>query len=303
MVRRKFNSVAKEDLGEGMRRLAGLLVGLLLLACALGCRVRQGPAQRPRSAAAAVTIEVFVPCGVVGPFSTVREQFEAKHPEMRVKARIENINVLVQRVLDGATPDLLLALGDVEVDRLRRAGRLEEGSLRPLAGNYVGLIAPAGNPGQIRALEDLAKASAGQVGVAQPEENSSGGHLRQALQKLGVWEKMQERVVIARFPADVQTMVAQGKVNAGAIYGPCFMEGSEKGGRPQPGQAKGKVTYLLTVPPHLAGSFVVTAVACKGAVHRQQALAFAEFLCAAENRRAWQQWGFDPLPEADKGGA
>lgn len=286
-----------------MKRISVLLLAAALLAAAFGCTMRKSPQPTQRAgtpAGSPVTLEVFVPCGLASPFTKVREQFEAKNPSIRLKTRIENINVLVQRVLDGAAPDVFLALGDVEVERLRSAGRVEEASVSPLAGNYVGLIAPAGNPGQINSLEDLAGPAAGQMSLAQPEENSSGRHLRQALEKLGIWSKIQDRLVIARFPSDVQTMVAQAKVNVGAIYGPCFMEGSKKGGRPQPGQTKAKVTYLLTVPPVLAGACPVTALVCKGAVHRAQAFSLVEFMSAPQNRKAWEQWGFDPLPDSEK---
>ena len=246
--------------------------------------------------AKAVTVEVYVPCGVTHPFMDTRDKFEAANPAIRVSPRIENTNVLVQRILDGATPDVFLALGDVEVQRLEKAGRAEASDARPIAGNYVGLLVPAANPGKIKSLSDLGKASSGSLCIADPQENSSGRHLQQALEAQGVWKELQPRLVPTKFPSDVQTNVASGKVNAGAIYGPCFMENSEKGGRPAAGQAKGKVMYLLTVPPELAGEFALSAVLVKGAANREAALKFVEFIAAPENRQAWEQWGFDPLP-------
>ncbi len=283
-----------------VKRIPVFLLVVAFLGAAGGCSVRK-TAPQPQAGATPLTLEVFVPCGVGSPFTDVRQAFEAKNPGVHLKMRMENTNVLMQRILDGARPDVCLALGDVEVERLRKAGLVEEGSVKPLAGNYVGLVAPAGNPGGIQSFQDLANPSAGEICLADPEENSSGRHLQRALQKAGIWDQVKARLVATRFPAEVQANVAQGKVNVGAIYGPCFVEGAKEGGRPEAGTQKGKVMYLLTVPAELAGEFQASAVAVKGAAHREQALRLAEFMAAAESRTPWVKWGFDPLPGSSKG--
>jgi len=278
---------------------AVVIVGLAL-AFAAGCRTQQrtapagGGEGRP---AEAVTLEIYVPCGVSNPIYELREAYEAENPNVKIKSQVETMGKLLEAVLSqGARPEVVLVLGDREQKVLEDAGLVAENGVVPVAGNYVGLVAPRGNPGGIKTLEDLAKPSAGSIALPNPDSNSSGYHFRVALTRAGLWDKVQDRLVIMKTTAEVQPALANKTVNIGAIYGPCFVEDMAGGGRPEPGMAKGKVEYVMTLAPEQTGAFAVAAVLIKGAPHTEQARKFAEFMAAPKQAAVWQKWAFDPAP-------
>lgn len=304
------------------RRLAALIVLSVCLAALIGC-TKQPPKEPPpvppmeppktttgpgTTTPAATTAEVsgelqaLVPCGVAGPYQELETLFLQQHPAVTLKPPVaKNITELVDMAIKGAPGDVLMTMGDQEMAKVEQAGQLLAGTRAGVAQNALGLLVPAEGV-KVTTWEDLGKDPLPTVGLADPETNSSGYYTREALQKAGYWDKLEQarKIVVAPQPSDLQPWVAGKKVDVALIYEPCAHEVAKGTEKPQPKPSPKKAKLIGKVPQDLYPTFYFSAAVLKGTKNEAAARAFVQFLSSPEATVIWEKWSFGK-PEA--GGA
>ena len=122
---------------------------LILAACMLA-------ACQPRSAAAPQTLTIFAAASLTGAFEELAGQFEAGHPGVDVVLNFAGSNQLAQQLALGAPADIFASANPQQMQVVLDAGRVASGAPQDFAGNRLVVIYPAGNPGGLQALPDLA---------------------------------------------------------------------------------------------------------------------------------------------------
>jgi len=238
-------------------------------------------------------VEVYVPCGVAGPYGEVAEAFKAQYPNVRLRPRVENFYVLRNRVRDGATPDVFLVFGPVDLKPLEERGRLVSATYVKLAKISLALIVPPSNPGQVKSLEDLAGPAVKQIALGKVDLGSVGYCAQQALTRAQLWDKVKDKVVEIKMPRQLKVVAAEGQVEAAIVFKSCLYEAPRPGKEPEPLKA----TYIGDVPAHLYDEIEVGAVMIKGAPHPEMARLLLDFLDSPEVRATFVKWWFTPLEE------
>lgn len=291
-------------IGRSLKVLAILGLVALVVAVGGGCR-GAGPGAPGASAGSSEAeasisgvLNIFIPCGVAGPYGETLKAFATKYPNVQVKQQMANIDVQAKLLADGkATPDLWLALGDREVARIAKLGRIE-GKPVTFAYNSIAFMVHRGNPLGIASVQDLLKPGVKTLAMASPE-NSSGYYGEQALRKAGVWDKIQNKLWVTDQPALIKGQLSAGKAEVGIVYYPCAREAKIMGGEPQ--ELPGKLQLLNKLPEELSGVFPAQAVVIKGAANPQAARAFMAFLMSDAVQDIWEKWAFDRAKQPASG--
>ncbi len=281
---------------------AFLGTGLLMLfvVCGTGCSLNRSESARLEPAAPAadvaepqqrsVTLDVWVPCAYAGAMTELSKLYEGKHPNVRLTQRVENVAVLAPRILEGESPDVFMCVGDVEVEALEKADRVDY--RQDFCFVDVGIVTPKGNPAGVHSLNDLAKDSVKKVGVGA-EDISVGYYARQMLKDAGVWERVKDKVVEAKMPIRLLQMAGQGKVDASLAYAVCL--------RAEKGDVHKKFGLRLELVDELDNDFCMTiacpAISAKGCAHPQEAKEFIDFLTTDEAQKVIGEYGFMTLKE------
>lgn len=124
----------------------------------------------------------------------------------------------LRRQVEGGAPigALVLASTD-EADALIRRGRAESSSRRVVASNRLVLIGPSGSPPlTFTALNELAPEA--QIAIGDPRTVPAGQYARQAFENLGIWDRLQDRLVYGGHVASVLTYARRGEVEAAVVY-------------------------------------------------------------------------------------
>jgi molybdate transport system substrate-binding protein len=285
--------------------IAALAVGAALVALGCGQKPSYESSSRPVAAKPAAgeksTVTVLVPCGQVGPFSKISKLYEQQHPGVTVEWEQENIVTMTKKVLDGkAKPDAFLSMGDLEMDQLQKAGLLVDGTRTTIAENSLAIVVPAKNPGGVNGVADFAKPTVKTIAVPNPEKNSVGKHTKEALEKLGIWDKVEKKVVLPQFAADSKDLAAEGKVEAAVAYYPCSVEVHVKDAPP----ALPKSLKLVgPIPSDLYKPFWCEAGVIKGAQNPEGGKSLIEFLKTPEAQKIYKDWQFVREPKEAGGTA
>lgn len=106
------------------------------------------------------TVEVFAAASLTDAFEEIAAGFEAEHPDVDVTFSFAGSSALVQQLLNGAPADVLATADERTMDQLREASRADDGPVQDdpqvFARNHLSLVVPAGNPGDVSGLADLA---------------------------------------------------------------------------------------------------------------------------------------------------
>mgnify|MGYP003386545943 CR=1 FL=1 len=188
-----------------------------------------------------------------------------------------------QQILNGAPYEAFLSADEAYVETLNRAGRTEgAGDLYGIG--RIGLFAPKGSPVKAGAgLAGLGLAlRAGQVdkvAIANPQHAPYGRAAREALQKAGLWNGLQGKLILGENVSQATQFAINGGAQAGII----------------------PLSLSLTPPVKAAGSFMLIAVDQHAPLRQRAVLirgagstarAFYAFLQAREARAILIRHGF-----------
>lgn len=231
-------------------------------------------------------LTAFVPCGMVIPFTEARKAFEAQNPGVQVNTEFDNAHILVKRIADkGEHPDIVVSPGAVEMDALVKAGLVDRKDVTHFGRYELMLFAPRENPGEVEDFQDLLKPEVKVIAVADPAHNSVGRYTKQALEKLGLWEKLQPKIELTDHPITAYKWVAQVKAQASFAYRSCPLESAPEK------LSYSKVRILKSVPRDLYDPAYATMAILKDSRRRALAGRFVAFLDSEEGRKLLVEYG------------
>ncbi len=230
-------------------------------------------------------LRLFVPCGMILPFQQVKMEFEK---ERKVKLRItyDNGVALVRRIRDkGERPDIFISPGELEMRQLIQAGFIDPKSVVTFGTFKLIVVVPARNRAGVKSLEDLLKPSVRRIVIADPKQNSVGYYAQQALMRLGLWEKVKNKVVTHWHAQETVNYVCMDRVDAGLFYASCpFDSAPEKVFSPN-------YKIVAEVPSSAHDPVKVQAGMLKEAKNKADAQRFLRFLLEPRTQKLLAQWG------------
>ena len=130
-------------------------------------------------------------------------------------------STLAQQILRGAPADLFLSANTAWMDHLAARGAVEAGSRVDLVGNRLVLVAPADSSLDIALGPGSGLAAAlgeRRLAMADPAHVPAGLYAKDALQRLGLWRKIEPKAAFAGNVRAALALVERGEVAAGIVY-------------------------------------------------------------------------------------
>jgi molybdate transport system substrate-binding protein len=129
-------------------------------------------------------------------------------------------NALARQIEQGAPADLFISADLDWMQYLQERGLVEDGSQGPWLGNRLVLIAPAQSTVKLTIAPGFGLAAAlgdGRLATCNPAV-PAGKYGRAALQSLGVWAEVENRVALADNVRAALALVARGEAPLGIVY-------------------------------------------------------------------------------------
>lgn len=258
-----------------MRRGLALLLLLVPLAACSGGGPEATPQQPVVLVSAAANLADVLP--------PLLESFRQR-TGIPAQVNYGNTAQLAAQIERGAPVDLFLAADRQHVEQLARKGLVLADTLRVYARGKLVLWARPGSGLGLRSLEDLASPRVGRIAIANPDQAPYGAAARQALQRLGLWEALQPRIVIAENIQQALQYARSGNVDV--AFTALSLVIDEEGER-------------LEVPSRLYDPIEQALAVVKGSPREAAARRLADFLAGQDSAATWQRYGYE---RADEGG-
>lgn len=130
-------------------------------------------------------------------------------------------SALARQVEAGAPADLFVSADEEWMDRLAAKRLIDPASRADLAGNQLVLIAPAGSTTALDVAPGFPIGAAlgrSRLALADPAAVPAGKYAKTALEALGVWKQVENRIAAAENVRAALALVERGEAPLGIVY-------------------------------------------------------------------------------------
>lgn len=236
----------------------------------------------PIAHAAQRTLTVFAAASLSDVLQQVGEAYTAQ-THQPVRFSFAASSALAKQIESGAPADAFISADQEWMDYLAKRGLIQDATRRDIVTNALVLVAPADSTLKLRIAPGFALAAAlgerGRLATGDPASVPVGKYAKAALTRLGVWTRMENRLIPADNVRTALNFVARGETPLGIVYA-------------TDARAESRVRVVDTFPAdtheRIAYPAAVTARA------PPEAAAFVTFLGSAKARAIFNKAGFGP---------
>ena len=134
-----------------------------------------------------------------------------------VRFNFAGSNVLARQIVNGAPVDLFISADEAQMDLAARSGAIDVKTRVPLLGNRLAVMTMPGGPA-VADIRALLQPSVRRIAIGDPAAVPAGGYAREYLQRLGLWEALEPRLVPVSNVRAALGAVENGSVDAAFTY-------------------------------------------------------------------------------------
>ncbi|MFX4272218.1 molybdate ABC transporter substrate-binding protein [Propionibacteriaceae bacterium Y1685] len=243
---------------RAVRAGAAVLVGLIMILA--GCT------------AAPKTLTVLAAASLTESFDRIIEAYRVEHPDLEIRVSYGSSATLAGQITSGAPADVFASANESTMQTVIDAGGAKDP--RVLATNILQIAVPAGNPGQVRGLDDFARTDLRLALCA--EEVPCGKAAKELFDRAGVEPQPDS------YETDVKATLQKvqlGEVDAALVYRTDVVAaGDQVIGLETPGAEKVVNTYKIS--------------ALSESQHGDEAAAFVDFVTSESGQAVLAEYGF-----------
>ena len=192
-----------------------LAVAVPLAACSSGCSTSSSSSSGAATSEHVTEIKVAAAADLSRAFPDVAKAFEAKTGK-KVTFSFGSSGMLAKQVSEGAPFDLFSAANSSYADDAVKSGRCDAATKRLYARGRIVAWTKKGSP-KLVALADLADPRFVKIAIANPEHAPYGKAAREALQKAGIWDQVQAKLVFGENVQQTLQFAQTGNADAAIV--------------------------------------------------------------------------------------
>lgn len=216
----------------------------------------------------------------------VGRPFERAHPGVTLRYNLGASGDLQKQIEAGAPADLFISAAPRQMDELERQGLIVAGSRRNFARNLLTVIVPSDSRLQLRRPADLLQTRVQRIVIGNPKTVPAGQYAEAGFRALGLWDRLQPKLVFAENARQALEYVSRGEVEAGVVYA---TDAALRADRI-------REAFRLPADSHPPVTYPVAAVAASP--NQRLAQAFIDLLVGREGQAVLARHGFLPLARA-----
>ena len=204
--------------------------------------------------------------------------FEAQYPNVKIEGTYDSSGKLQSQIEAGADVDIFFSAALKQMQALQEEGYIDADASVDLLENKIVLIVPKGSEEGYTSFEDIVNADMAAIG--DPESVPAGQYGKEALENLGLWSEVENKLSLGTNVTEVLNWVAEQSADAGIVYA------TDAASIPD------KVTVIAAVPEGSVSKVIYPVAELKDTANKEAADAFMEFLQSADALKVFEEAGF-----------
>jgi molybdate transport system substrate-binding protein len=224
-------------------------------------------------------ITVSAAASLKGAFREISERHE-EGTGTKVIFNFGASGALQKQIESGAPVDLFASAGRPQMDALAKQGLIIAETQRNFARNTLVLAAPADRTPVITSFADLGSIKIMRLAVGNPKTVPAGQYAEQSLTRLGLWQQLQPRLILAEDVRQVLDYVARGEVDAGIVYASDVRASGDR------------VRTVASAPEDSHDPILYPLAVVQASSHQEAARAFIDTVMSDDGKRILEKYGF-----------
>ena len=187
-------------------------------------------------------------------------------------------SLLARQIIEGVPADMFLSADEAKMDELEQAGLIATDTRRDLLSNLLVIVVPYDSKLVIASPEALVTKSQ-KIAVADPRAVPAGIYTKEYLTRLGLWRKLESKIVPTENVRAALAAVESGNVDAGFVY-------------KTDANISSKVRIAFTVAVEEGPPIRYPVALIKEAKEKSGAAKFLAYLQSASARKTFERYGF-----------
>jgi molybdate transport system substrate-binding protein len=209
-------------------------------------------------------------------------QFVTERPGLTLRYNFSGSGELAKQIEAGAPVDLFLSAGERQMDELQQRGLILPQTRVAFAGNVLVVVTPVAGTLDLSRPADLLSPVVKRIVIGNPKTVPVGQYSEESLRNLGLWERVQPRLVFAENVRQALEYVSRGEVDAGFVYA------TDVALRP------GRIREAFRPPGDSYRPVVYPVAVVRGTRHPELARAFIDLLLSRRGQALLARLGFQP---------
>lgn len=192
---------------------ASLLLVVLILA---GCGgTKEAP---PVAQQTPVELNISAAVSMKDALTEIQKNYQAKNPNVKLVFNLGASGSLQKQIEQGAPADIFISAAPKQMNELQEKKMIDSATRKNLVENKLVVVIPKESKLNISKYEDLAQDGVKKIALGETAVVPAGQYAKEVLQKLDMWDKVQDKVVFAKDVRTVLTYTETGNVEAGIVY-------------------------------------------------------------------------------------
>lgn len=246
--------------------------------------------------ALADTVTVSAAASLTNAYTEIGKNFEEKNPGHKVEFNFAASGALLQQILQGAPVDVFASADQATMDKAVAENVVKKETRADFIGNGLVLIVPVDSTMSFSSLKDLTADNVKHVAMGNPDTTPNARYARAAMQKEGVWEAVEPKLVLGANVRQSLSYVSRGEVEAGFVFSTDAK------------QDEGKVKVAMVIPTVAAGEKagewvpnpIVYPIAETTQSKTKLAADFMAYVLSDDGQGVLAKYGFVPIKEMTK---
>lgn len=232
----------------------------------------------------AESVTVFAASSLTSVLQDLSKRMDANGVSLRLS--FGSSSTLAKQIALGAPADIYFSANVTWMDYLAKANLLVPDTRVDLLSNALVVVAPTGEEFSIVARPDFDFAGSfmGRLAMGDPSHVPAGMYAQEALEKLGWWSALKDRLAPANDVRGALTLVARGECSVGIVYATdaAITDG---------------VTVIATLPDSLLSSPIVYPVSVVKGRLSPAVKTVMDFFPSPQAQAVFERYGFRVLQE------
>lgn len=226
---------------------------------------------------AGVTLNISAAASLQEAMVELESKFKEIDSDVTLEVNLGASGALQQQIEEGAPCDVFISAGEKQMTALADKDLLLEDTNKTLLSNDLVLVTPKGV--SIKDLETLTTADIEKIAIGDPESVPAGKYAKEVLDNTKLYDKVKDKLVLAKDVKEVLSWVQQGNAQAGFVY----LSDAQ-------GAEGVEVAYTTEADTHSPINYPVAVL--KASKKQEKAKAFEDFLLSEDGQAILEKHGF-----------
>ncbi len=243
---------------------------------AIGCSQISNSPDNNRSQ---IELKVSAAASLTNAMKAIETLYVKENNDIKIIYNFASSGSLQRQIEQGAPVDIFISAAPKQMNALEQKGLILNKNRQDLLTNQMILIVPRDKNKSVTEFKSLLRDKIEKIAIGEPKSVPAGKYAKEVLTSLGIFKKIESKLVYAKDVRQVLSYVETGNVDAGIVYS-------------SDTKITDKITIAAIAPKDSHSPIIYPIALLKDSKNIQAAKEFLEYISSSQTETEFKKYGF-----------